>query len=228
MALMNCTDGPILCMDTKKKEVLGNLYRAGKCYAKQAVKVFDHDYPHLSQGKVIPHGIYDLKANTGYISIGTSHETAVFVCDNLIWWWDNFGIHLYPTCKQILVLCDSGGANSYRHFIFKKELQRAAAHIGVRIIISHYPPYASKYNPIEYRLFAPVHHAMQGVVFSSYELVKELIGQTETAQGLTVVVRLVYEEYPPGSRACSEDIDPKRILYHQQLPELNYTILPEL
>jgi len=98
---------PILSIDCKKKERLGNLYRDGKCYSTAPLKVFDHDYYYLSKGKVIPHGIYDMLRNEGYISIGNSHETAEFVKDNLLWWWDNFGIHHYPSAKCILIFCDS-------------------------------------------------------------------------------------------------------------------------
>jgi hypothetical protein len=226
MALINASPGPIICIDTKKKERLGNLYRDGQCYCQQAAVVLDHDYPYLGQGKIIPHGIYDMKANRGYVSIGVSGENSAFVCDCIEWWWENYGIHQYPGCRQILILCDSGGANGYRKHIFKKELLRLSRDIGIRIIVSHYPPYCSKYNPIEYLLFAPIHRTMQGVVFSSYELVKELIEQTTTERGLIVVARIVYKEYPPGSRCKKEELDDSRILYHQQLAELNYTALP--
>ena len=226
MALLNCTNGAIISIDTKKKEKLGNLYRDGYCFCQKAIKVFDHDYPHLAKGKVIPHGIYDLKINKGYITIGTSAETAAFTCDNILWWWENYGIHIYGGCKQILILCDAGGSNGYRRLSFKKELQRIATQIGVRIIISHYPPYCSKWNPIEHRLFPHVHRAMKGVVFSSYQLVKELIGKTNTSKGLSVVVRIVKVEYKTGLKCAREDIDNERILFHQDLPKLNYTILP--
>ena len=226
MALLNSTNGAIISIDTKKKERLGNLYRDGKCYCQEAIKVFDHDYPHLANGKVIPHGIYDLKSNKGYISIGTSAETAAFIADNILWWWDLFGIHQYGGCKQILILCDSGGANGWRRHAFKKELQRIASLMGVRIIVSHYPPYSSKWNPIEHRLFPHVHRTMQGVVLTSYQLVKELIGQTSTSKGLSVVVRIVKVEYQTGLKCARDDIDQKRLLFHETLPDLNYTVLP--
>lgn len=226
MALLNATDGAIISVDTKKKEQLGNLYRDGQCYCQQAIEVFDHDYPHLADGKIVPHGVYDLKTNKGYISIGTSAETAAFIADNILWWWDEFGIHQYGGCKQILILCDSGGANGWRRHGFKKEMQRIAALMGVRLIISHYPPYCSKWNPIEHRLFAHVHRAMKGIVFSSYELVKELIGKTSTSKGLAVKVRIVKVQYLTGLKCAREDIIKERILFHQELPDLNYTILP--
>lgn len=131
-----------------------------------------HDYDYLSEGKVIPHGIYDLQINKGYISIGNSAETADFVIDNLRWRWTEHGMHLYPDATNIYVLCDAGGANSYRHHIFKDRLLKLAQELGMSFIISHYSPYASKWNPIEHRLFCHVHHAMSGVVFSDYQTVK--------------------------------------------------------
>ena len=122
MLLIMSIKSPIISIDCKKKERLGNLYRAGKCFCTQALKVYDHDYEHLSEGKIIPHGIYDLQQNKGYISIGASAETADFIKDNLIWWWTQYGINQYPEAKNLLLLCDAGGANSYSHHIFKHRM----------------------------------------------------------------------------------------------------------
>jgi hypothetical protein len=226
MVLVMSLGSPVLSMDCKKKERLGNLYRSGKCYCTQSVKVFDHDYEHLSEGKVIPHGIYDMQANKGYISIGTSSETADFVMDNLFWWWWEYGIHLYPDAKNILLFCDAGGANSYRHFIFKHRLQKFAKETGLSVIVCHYPPYCSKWNPIEHRLFSHVHLAMEGVVFSDYQTVQKMIEQTATQTGLSVEVRLNIKEYKTGIKVDKSEIDQKRISFHPQIPELNYRIYP--
>jgi len=215
---------PIISIDCKKKEQLGLLHRQGKAYATDAVAVYDHDYSNLSEGKVIPHGIYDLQRNEGYISIGANHETADFVKDNLLWWWDNFGIHHYPDADKILILCDAGGANSYRHHAFKKQMLILAQQIGVDIIVCHYPPYASKWNPIEHRLFAHVHQAMQGVILTDYKLVKELIEQTSTKTGLKVHVRLNLKQYLIGKKTSKQDIDFSRIYFNKKIPELSYRI----
>lgn len=217
-------DSPVISIDCKKKERIGNLYRPGKCYATSLINVYDHDYRHLSKGKIIPHGIYDLARNQGFISIGNSHETADFIKDNLLWWWDNFGIHHYPKAKSILIFCDAGGGNSYRHHAFKKQMLLLAKEIGVDIIICHYPPYASKWNPIEHRLFAHVHHAIQGVVFSDYNLVKELMSKTKTSTGLSVVVRLNLKEYPIGIKTDKSEVDFKRIQFNQTVPKLSYRL----
>jgi hypothetical protein len=224
LVLVMSLKSPILSIDCKKKEKIGNFYRDGKCYCSAPVKVFDHDYEHLSEGKIVPHGIYDLQENQGYISIGNSSETADFVIDNLLWWWLEYGIHKYPDAKNILLLCDAGGANSYRHHIFKHRLLKLADETGLSIIICHYPPYCSKWNPIEHRLFSQVHKTMQGVILSDYEMVKEIIAKTATKTGLKVVVRLNLGEYKTGIKIDKTDVDQKRILYHPAIPELNYRI----
>ena len=216
---------PVISIDCKKKERLGNLYRDGKCYSTGNIDVFDHDYDNLSEGKVIPHGIYDLQLNRGYISIGSSSETAEFITDNLRWWWTEYGIHTYPDAQNILILCDAGGGNSYRHHIFKLKLLELTREIGVAIVIAHYPPYSSKYNPIEHRLFCHVHGAMKGVVFSSYAIVKELIEKTSTTKGLSVIVRLNLILYEKGIKIDKNTIDTKRIFNNQIIPELSYRIV---
>lgn len=226
VVLVMSLESPVLSIDCKKKERLGNLYRDGKCYCTKAVKVYDHDYEHLSKGKVIPHGIYDLQANKGYISIGSSSETADFVMDNLRWWWYEYGIHDYPDAKNILLLCDAGGANSYRHHVFKYKLMEFAAETGLSVIVCHYPPYCSKWNPIEHRLFSQVHKAMQGVVLSDYATVQKLVGQTSTKTGLSVVVRLNLKLYETGVKIEKAKINENKIARHPQLPELNYRIYP--
>lgn len=215
---------PIISIDCKKKERLGTLYRDGKLYATDAIEVFDHDYQNLSEGKVIPHGIFDIQLNQGYISIGNSHETASFIADNLLWWWDNYGIHNYPDAKSVLILCDAGGGNSYRHHAFKKELLILAEVTGIDFIICHYPPYASKWNPIEHRLFAHVHRAMQGVILTDYNLVKELIAKTKTSTGLKVFVRLNLGLYPTKIKTLKSEVNYSRIQFNEQLPKLSYRI----
>ena len=217
---------PIISIDCKKKEKLGNLYRGGRCFATQTLNVYDHDYEHLSKGKVIPHGLYDMQVNKCYISVGGSSETADFIVDNLLWWWEQYGIHQYPDANNILILCDAGGANSYRHYIFKHRLQMFSKQTGLSVIVCHYPPYCSKWNPIEHRLFSHVHRAMEGVIFSDYEMIKKTIENTSTNTGLSVAVRLNLKEYKTGINVKKEDIDEKRITYHPEIPELNYRIYP--
>ena len=214
----------VLSIDTKKKELLGTIYRDGKSYGQEPQEAYDHDYSHLGEGRVVPHGIFDLQQNKGFVTIGNSSETAAFIVDNLRWWWREYGMNDYPDARNILILCDAGGGNSYRHHAFKKELQAFAKEIGVDIVVAHYPPYASKWNPIEHRLFCHVHQAMSGQMFRDYEFVKELIAKTSTKTGLTVVVRINLQEYKTGIKTSKDEIDTKRIQHHQTIPQLNYRI----
>jgi Rhodopirellula transposase DDE domain len=227
LLLMMCLKSPVISIDCKKKEVLGNLYRAGKCYTQGQTVVYDHDYAHLAEGTVIPHGIYDLQRNEGYLTIGTDHETAAFIVDNLEWWWENYGKHQYPDASSIFILCDAGGANSYRHHIFKQKLLELAEKTGKHLMICHYPPYASKWNPIEHRLFAHVHIALQGVLFDTYETVKKAIDRTTTKTGLKVVCRIVQKEYPIGEKINKKDVQYHRIKPDERLPTLSYKVLPK-
>ena len=219
---------PIISIDTKKKEVLGTLTRDEAVLTKgdEPISVYDHDYPYLGRGKVIPHGIYDVQLNEGYLSLGSSHETAEFVVDNLEWWWESFGKYEYPKATRILILCDSGGANGYRHHLFKKCLQKLARKIGKKLVIAHYPPYCSKYNPIERRLFAQVHRTIKEVILTDLEQVKTLMKKTATKTGLSVEVRINSQDYALKQPSKAEEVDEKRILRHPTLPKLSYTILP--
>jgi Rhodopirellula transposase DDE domain len=221
-------NNPIISIDTKKKEILGELTRNQPVLTKgkNAVEVFDHDYPHLGSGKVIPHGIYDVKLNEGYLSLGNSHETAEFVVDNLQWWWENVGKYEYRRATRILILCDSGGANGHRHHLFKKLLQALARKIDKKLVICHYPPYCSKYNPIERKLFAQVHRTIKETILTDLEQVEKLMKKTTTKTGLSVEVRINNKFYPLKQKSLAEEVDEKRILRHPTLPKLSYTILP--
>lgn len=219
---------PIISIDTKKKEVLGQLTRNKPVLSKagKPPKVFGHDYSFLATGRAIPHGIFDTKLNVGYISLGNSHETAHFIVDNLAWWWENYGQENYPNASAILILCDSGGANGHRHHLFKKCLQELAKKIDKRIVIAHYPPYYSKYNPIERKLFAHVHRTIEHTILTDLKQVKELMLKTTTKKGLRVEVRINDKFYPTKQLSKQEDINQKRILKHPTIPNLSYTILP--
>ena len=217
---------PILSMDTKKKEKLGNLYRDGRLYTREEVHSLDHDFASYAEGNVVPHGFYDLKYNTGYINLGISKDTSEFACDNLRNWWVDEGEYCYPDADSILLLCDGGGSNSSRHYIFKEDLQKLAAELDIAIRIAHYPPYCSKYNPIEHRLFPHVTRACQGVVFKNIELVKELIDGTTTSKGLTVTVKIVTKIYETGRKVAKNFRDAMCIVFDKVLPRWNYTAVP--
>lgn len=219
-------NNPVISIDTKKKEVLGQLTRNEVVLSKkgQIPEVYDHDYSYLATGKVIPHGVYDIKNNRGYLSIGNSHETADFVVDNLRWWWDRHGIHIYPDASQILILCDAGGANGYRHHRFKMLLLELATEIGVEILVAHYPPYCSKFNPIERCLFCHVHRTIQNTLLTDLGQVSDLMKNTRTKTGLTVVVRVVEKNYPLKQPSKSILVDDSRVVRHPKLHKFSYII----
>jgi len=220
------TGNPIISMDTKKKEYLGNFYRDGKLYTQEVIHVYDHDFASFAEGIVIPHGIYDLQNNTGYLNLGTSKDTSAFACDSLRNWWYNQGQDDYPEATSILILCDGGGSNDARHYLFKADLQQLANEIGIEIRIAHYPPYTSKYNPIEHRLFPHVTRACQGVIFKSLELVKTLMEQTQTQTGLRVKVQIIDKVYHTGRKVAEAFKRNMPIIFDNYLPKWNYRAVP--
>ena len=220
------TGNPIMSMDTKKKEYLGNFYREGHLYTLEQLLTYDHDFTSFAQGVIIPHALYDLKQNVGYINLGTSKETSEFACDCLRNWWSHQGQYDYPQATSILLLCDGGGSNSSRHYIFKQDLQQLVDEIGIDIRIAHYPPYTSKYNPVEHRLFPHITRACQGVIFTSIELVKALIEKTRTSTGLSVIVKIIDKVYETGRKVVDGFKETMRIVFDDFLPQWNYTAIP--
>ncbi len=217
---------PILSMDTKKKELLGNFYRDGQLYTRTVIETFDHDFRSAADGVVIPHGLWDLKRNEGYLHLGTSHDTSEFACDNLYRWWCDHGREQYPEATSVLVLCDGGGSNNATHYLFKEDLQKLADRMGVAIRIAHYPPYTSKYNPIEHRLFPHVTRACQGVVFQTLDIVKDLMANTGTRTGLNVVVKIIDRVYQTGRKYAATFKENMTIVFDDHLPKWNYTAVP--
>ena len=219
---------PIISFDTKKKEHLGSLHRPGSVYCSEAPQAYDHDYSYLSEGKAVPHGIFDIKNNKAYINIGKDNETAEFVCDSIKKWWTHVGKKDYAQASEIFALCDAGGANSYRHHIFKIELQKLVNQINIPIRIRHYPPYASKWNPIEHRVFPHVTSTMNGMIFHSVEEVKELISKTKTTTGLTVKVNIIKKTYEKGKKITKDLVDQIKMKCDKKLGYLNYMISPQV
>lgn len=217
---------PIISMDTKKKEDLGNFYRDGHLYTREELKTYDHDFKSYAEGTVVPHSFYDLKLNVGYVQLGVSHDTSEFSCDSFRHWWYTHGQQNYPDASAILVLCDGGGSNSSLHYIFKQDLQTLADEIGVDIRIAHYPPYCSKYNPIEHRLFPHITRACQGVIFTSIEVVQELIEKTNTKAGLKAFVHVINKVYEIGRKVAAGFKENMRIVFDDLLPRLNYRAIP--
>ena len=217
---------PVISMDTKKKEYLGNFYRDGHLYTLEELQTYDHDFTSFAEGIIIPHSLYDIGLNVGYIQLGTSHDTSEFACDSFRHWWYTYGKYRYPNATSILVPCDGGGSNSSRHYIFKQDLQALADEIGIEIRIAHYPPYCSKWNPIEHRLFPHVTRACQGVIFTSVELVKELMRKTHTKTGLKTFVHIIDRTYHTGRKVAADFKEDMRILFDDFLPRWNYRAVP--
>lgn len=183
-ALYTAAGNPVISVDTKKKELIGNLFRDGKVYTTKTVEVYDHDFPSLAEGVAVPHTLYDIERNEAYVNIGTSRDTSEFSCDSIRHWWNTYGSLYYPLATSILLLMDGGGSNSSRHYIFKQDLQALVDEIGIEIRIAHYPPYTSKWNPIEHRVFPHITRELSGMILISHLFMKELIEKTTTKAGL--------------------------------------------
>ena len=217
---------PVISIDTKKKEHLGNFYRDGRLYTRDEIQVLDHDFPSAADGIVIPHGIYDVRRNQGHLNLGSTHDTSEFACDSVALWWEQHGKVEYPQAKRLLILCDGGGSNSANRHVFKEELQKLASRLELEIRVAHYPPYCSKYNPIEHRLFPHVTRACQGVVFHTIEIVKQLMERTRTAQGLQVTVALLEKAYETGRKCAADFKQTMKLVFDEFLPKWNYRACP--
>ena len=217
---------PILSIDTKKKELLGNFYREGHLLTQGVIETFDHDFPSAASGVIIPHGIYDVRRNDGHVNLGTSHDTGEFACDSIERWWESRGRRLYPRATSILLLCDGGGSNSASQYLFKEDLQRLVDRLGIEIRVAHYPPYTSKYNPVEHRLFPHLTRACQGVIFESVELVKELMEKAKTSTGLRVTVEILDKVYQTGRKYEVGFKENMKIVFDEILPKWNYRAIP--
>ncbi len=214
---------PVISVDTKKKELLGEYSRSNdSLYGKEPQITFDHDFKTKDSKIAVPHGIYNEKENSGYITIGKSSDTSEFVCDNIKNWWLKIGILLYPFAKYLLILCDGGGSNSSRHYIFKEDLQKLALEIGVNIRIAHYPPYCSKWNPIEHKLFPYVSKAIRGANITSLKMLGYHIKRTKTKTGLKVTVNISKKEYRTGRKIKEGFKEAMPIEFDEYLPQWNY------
>lgn len=217
---------PVFSLDTKAKERLGLMFRQGRIWCNRPFLAFDHDFPSWADGVIIPHGIYDTIRNHGHITIGLSHDTSQFVCESFRWYWEQIGREQYPQAEQILWLCDAGGSNSYRHQIFKQDLEALANEIGLPIRVAHYPTYCSKFNPIERRLFPHVTRACQGMLFDTLDTVVRLMNKTSTRTGLTSTVHVMKKLYKKGREVRDRFLETARLRFSRILPHWNYTACP--
>jgi hypothetical protein len=219
---------PVISMDTKKKEVLGNFYRDGKIDTQETIETNDHDFGSAAAGVVIPHSLYDVGRNQGFVHLNTSHDTSELACDSIEAWWDQQGRFDYPEAKKILLLCDGGGSNSATMYLFKEDLQRLVNRLGIEIRVAHYPPYCSKHNPIEHCLFPHLTRACRGVIFHTLDTVKHYMAKAATTTGLKVKVSILEKAYETGRKCAAGFKKAMKILFDEFLPKWNYRAVPEL
>lgn len=222
------TGNPYFFIDSKAKEHLGHLFRAGRIRTSRAFRAFDHDFPSWADGVIIPHGIYDRVRNRGHINIGLSHDTSQFACDSLLWYWNRIGQQCYPWASSILLLCDCGGSNAANKYIFKHDLQTLADTIGIEIRVAHYPSYCSKYNPIERRLFPHITRACSGMLFDTLQTVVDLMRKATTRTGLRTTVNVIRRLYETGRNATKEIKNNLKIVFDDLLPRWNYRASPQM
>lgn len=221
------TEDPVVSMDTKKKEQIGSYSRGNDAlYGTKAEITNDHDFKSKDSIMGIPHGIYDQETKHGQIVIGNSADTSEFSCSCILNWWNQIGCTDYPDSSRLLILCDGGGSNSSRHYIFKEDLQKLAIKIGIDITIAHYPPYCSKWNPIEHRFFPHVSNALRrGATITNIEEMAEKILRTKTKTGMTVSVFIDENLYEKGRKYEEGFKENNKIVFDDYLSKWNYTAL---
>jgi hypothetical protein len=216
---------PVISIDTKKKELLGEFFRAGRAYTDGVLHVQDHDFV-TSQQRLVPYGVFDTVWNEGLLLLTRGADTSQLACDAIWHWWQQLGRQYYEHAPRLLVLCDCGGSNGYRHHRFKEDLCMLAARMGRHIEVAHYPPGCSKYNPIEHRMFCHVTRSLQSAVLRTIEVARDLIARTTTATDLYVVAEIARRIYVKGRQASTEFLEQMPIVYNTFLPPLNYTAPP--
>ncbi len=219
---------PVISVDTKKKELVGNFKNGGREWQPNGEPdlVDVHDFPGDAVGKAIPYGVYDIGANDGFVSVGVDHDTPVFAVTSIEAWWKQVGLPRYPNAREIFVTADAGGSNGYRSRVWKYELQRFADKHGISVRVSHFPPGTSKWNKIEHRLFSFISMNWRGRPLRSYETIVNLIGNTSNRGGLVVRARLDRRRYATGKKVSKKDFESLRIERDVFHGDWNYVIKP--
>jgi DDE family transposase len=219
---------PTVSVDTKKKEVVGNLKNPGRTWRRKRkpIEVNMHDFPDPKKGKAVPYGVYDLGRNEAWVSVGISSDTAEFAVESIRRWWKRLGHGPYPKAKRLLITADSGGSNSSRSRLWKTELQKLSNQLGLEIEVCHFPPGTSKWNKIEHRLFCHVTRNWQGKPLESYEIIVNLIGSTQTSSGLKVYAKLDPNRYEKGREVTDDELATVNLKPAKFHGEWNYTIKP--
>jgi DDE family transposase len=219
---------PVISVDTKKKELVGDFKNAGREYrpAGDPEKVRVHDFLIKELGRAVPYGVYDLAANAGWVNLGIDHDTAAFAVHSIRRWWNEIGRTRYPHATRLLITADGGGSNGSRVRLWKRELQRLANEIGIDIAVHHLPPGTSKWNKIEHRLFSFISQNWRARPLVSYRVIVDLISATTTKAGLTVLCQIDKNLYPKGIAVSDAEMAALNITHHEFHGEWNYTIAP--
>lgn len=219
---------PVISVDTKKKELIGNYHNAGRQWrpGKDPKTVQGHDFPGPDVPRAYPYGIYDLGRNVGFVNIGTDHDTGAFAVASIRGWWRHEGRRLYPKADKLLITADAGGSNGWRLRLWKLELQKLADQTGLSLCVCHFPPGTSKWNKIEHRLFSFISSNWRGEPLRDYETIVNLIARTTTVKGLKVTCRLDRRKYPTGRKITDEEMKQINIERHKFHGEWNYVIKP--
>ena len=220
---------PVISVDTKKKELVGNFKNNGKTWRKKdsPIEVNAYDFPSFSKGKVVPYGTYDINLNKGFVNVGISSDTAEFAVESIRQWWKQLGKKHYPKAKELLITADSGGSNGNRNRGWKYYLHKLAKEIGMSITVLHFPPATSKWNKIEHKLFSFISMNWKGKPLVSYQVVINFIKNTTTSKGLEVFARLDKKKYKKGKKFSDEEMEKIPMEYHSSHPNWNYTIFPK-
>ena len=220
---------PIVSVDSKKKELVGRFKNGGRIWSTEPLLVNDHDFPSLANGVAFPRGLDDVQANRASVLVGTSHDTAEFAVDALVDWWRGQGRRRYPQAAELLILADSGGSNSARCRLWKYALQEKLVDpYQLAVTVCHYPTGASKWNPIEHRLFSEMSKHCAGLPFTDYPTMLQLIAGTHTRTGLQVRCALSLKHYATKVKVPDEQMRNLDLLPHSLLPQWNYTLFPRL
>jgi len=220
---------PVISVDCKKKELIGNFKNGGREWQAKGEEttVNVYDYLSIADGKAIPYGIYDLVQNSGFVNVGTDHETAAFAVESIRRWWKSVGSKLYPRSRELLIVADGGGSNGARSRLWKQQVQHLANETGLAITVCHLPRATSKWNKIEHRLFSYISINWRGKPLTSLETIIELISHTTTEEGLTVMAVKDTNSYPTGLKVSDEDMATLNLTSHPFHGDWNYTIRPQ-
>jgi hypothetical protein len=220
---------PVISVDTKKKELIGNFKNHGSeyCKKKNPTKVLDHDFPIKELGKVVPYGIFDISRNEGFVNLGISHDTAEFAVESIMRWWQTLGNNTYPYAQKLYITSDNGGSNGSRVKLWKKQLQEFANISGLEVHVSHFPSGTSKWNKIEHRMFCFISKNWRGRPLISVETVIQLISNTSTEKGLKIICVEDKNHYELGTKVTDRELAEINMTKDSFHGDWNYAIAPK-